>query len=138
MGSPNTRQALKVLVVTTSQQRSISTSRNEHAPENNSASPKRSRRWTETDIRLWTIRDRPQGSTLAKLQRRYRRRFENADTRDAKRAELKDNQELTDTGNLRQISIRAFTACGCVGMMSAFSMGISKTPLSPPGPALSC
>jgi hypothetical protein len=67
----------------------------------NGASPKRSRRWQKPNIRLWTLGDPPQGSTLAKLQRHYRRRFENADTRDAKRAELKANQELTDTGNLR-------------------------------------
>lgn len=61
-------------------------------------------------IRLWTLGDPPEGSTLAKLQRHYLSAFEGVDRWDAKRAELKANQELTDIGKQRAALDFAFSA----------------------------
>jgi hypothetical protein len=52
-------------------------------------------------IRLWTLGDPPEGSTLAKLQQHYLRVFENVDRWDTRRGEIKSNAELTDIGKQR-------------------------------------
>jgi hypothetical protein len=60
-------------------------------------------------IRLWSLGDPPENSTLAKLQKHYLRTFENIDRIDAKKAELARNQDLTDIGRQRAALDFSFT-----------------------------
>ena len=52
-------------------------------------------------IRLWTLPDPPENSTAAKLLKHYERVFTNVDALDAKKAELKANEALTEIGKQR-------------------------------------
>ena len=54
-------------------------------------------------IRLWTLGDPPEGSTLSKLQRHYQKIFENVDLWDARRTEIKSSAELSDLGKQRAV-----------------------------------